>query len=128
MRAQTYEVRKCANDCRISWCVTSIGEISNWKNAPAMAMCDVSGLEGVCASENKRHTGNTMDIVLDVDTLTRGFRRACLEVALKVCDAVLVRVNGVSAQRAELRRDDLEEVLEHVLRFGRLPTAYKRSV
>ena len=78
--------------------------------------------------QNERHTGNTMDIVLDIDALTRGFLRACLEVALEVRDAVLVRVNGVSVQCAELRCDDLEEVLEHVLRFGRLPNAHKHLV
>lgn len=30
----TYDVRKCANDCRVSECTTSIGEISKLKKAP----------------------------------------------------------------------------------------------
>lgn len=45
---------------------------------------------------------------------------ACLaggKVTLKVCDAILVRIDGLTVQGAELGGDDLQEVLEHVLRF-----------
>jgi hypothetical protein len=33
-REDPYDVRKCANDCRVSACTTSNGEISKLKKAP----------------------------------------------------------------------------------------------
>ena len=50
-------------------------------------------------------------------TFVRAARRAGLEVALKVRDAILVRVDGFAVQSTELGRYDLEEVMEHVLCF-----------
>lgn len=49
-------------------------------------------------------------------------RVAChgLEVTLKVRDAILVRIDDLTAQGAELGRYNLDEVLEHVLRLRRL--------
>lgn len=64
--------------------------------------------------EGARYTCNT---VLNLHTL---FCVACLaggKVTLKVCDAILVRVDRLTVQGTELGGDDLQEVLEHVLRF-----------
>ena len=42
---------------------------------------------------------------------------ACGKVTLKVRDTILVRVDDLTVQGAVLCGDDLQEVLEHVLRF-----------
>jgi len=64
--------------------------------------------------ESARYTGNT---VLNLHTLVCVACLAGGEVTLKVCDAILVRVDDLTVQGAELRGDDLQEILEHVLRF-----------
>lgn len=86
-------------------------------------MAVVAQLESTCTipkTVKRALTWQTIDTVLYLYTFVRVTRRAGLEVALKVCDAILVRVDEVTVQSAELRRYDLEEVVEHVLRFRRL--------
>jgi hypothetical protein len=80
--------------------------------------------EGACAmfrnctvSTAIQLTRYTCNTVLNLYTL---FCIACLaggEVTLKVRNAILVRVDSLTVQGAELSGDDLQEVLEHVLRF-----------
>lgn len=56
----------------------------------------------------------------NLQTFVRVARHARLEVALKVRGAILVRIDDLTVQSAELGRYDLDEVLEHVLRLRRL--------
>jgi len=59
--------------------------------------------------------------VRDCNTLDGLAARTLREVAVKVSSRVLVRVDLLARDGPELRADDLEEVLEHILRALRMP-------
>lgn len=65
-------------------------------------------------------TRQTVDAVCNLQTFVRVACHARLEVTLKVRGAILVRVDELTVQGAELGRYNLDEVLEHVLRLRRL--------
>jgi hypothetical protein len=79
--------------------------------------------EGACTvvsqlcRPNNNQDNNSPGTVLYLYPLICVASLARCEVALKVRDAILVRVDEPTIQSAELGGYDLEEVLVHVLRF-----------
>ena len=58
--------------------------------------------------------------MLELQTLLSGATVSRRQITFKVSDTVGVRVDDTTVERLELRRHDLEEILEHILRFRRL--------
>ena len=77
---------------------------------PRLLVHDADGRD-LKVEERAGHAG---DAVHDVHALVV-LGHALRQVALEVGRAVLVRVDVAPVERVELRGDDLEEVLEHVL-------------
>jgi hypothetical protein len=83
--------------------------------------------EGACAivrlgrstlcSPLRQLTWHTCNTVLYLYTLFCVASLAGGKVTLKVGDAILMRVDDLTVQGVELGGDDLQEILEHVLRF-----------
>lgn len=65
-------------------------------------------------------TRQTIDTMCNLQTFVRVACHARLEVTLKVRGAILVRIDDLTVQGAELGRYNFDEVLEHVLRLRRL--------
>ena len=66
-------------------------------------------------------SATNLNTVRDCNTLDGLAARTLCEVAVKVSSRVLVRVDLLAGDGTELGADDLEEVLEHILRALRMP-------
>lgn len=113
------DVKKCAMDWRVSRWMTSIGEISycagRCKGKVSMVLPDSSRTR----KERKAHAKeDAWDASKAVACRMPGFLRRAVpfaEIALVAGDAVLVSLERLPAERLKARRDDLQEILKHVV-------------
>ena len=83
-----------------------------------LAFFDMANLyrRDLIIEERARDTGTLM---LNLYTLLRRISMPLTQIALEMGNAILMTVDLLSIKRLKLRADDLQEVLEHVLRLAR---------
>ena len=67
----------------------------------------------------KERARNASTLMLDLYALLCRIPMSLTQIPLEMRNAILVAIDLLPAERLELRRHNLKEVLEHVLRFAR---------